>query len=136
MLVKIITGFICFLILVFLIEIIRKKWFGKKTGDVKITIGSGNSEADEFCCGKHEVCEKNKLLKALSKNIEYYDDEELDIYRGRASDGYTDTAVEEFREIFYTMQKKEVSGWIKSLKIREIEIPDQIKDEIISVINE
>ena len=34
--------------------------------------------ADMECCGQHEVCEKESLLAAVSKQIEYYDDEELD----------------------------------------------------------
>ena len=32
---------------------------------------------DGECCGQHEVCEKDSLLAAVSKQIEYYDDEEL-----------------------------------------------------------
>ena len=47
------------------------------------------------CCGQHEVCEKDSLLAAVSKEIEYYNDEELDRYRGTASSDYTDEAVEE-----------------------------------------
>ena len=31
-------------------------------------------EADIECCGQHEVCEKDSLLAAVSKKIEYYDD--------------------------------------------------------------
>ena len=34
----------------------------------------------------HETCEKDSLLAAVSKDIEYYDDEELDRFRGVASD--------------------------------------------------
>ena len=33
---------------------------------------------DSECCGQHAVCEKESLLAAVSKKIEYYDDEELD----------------------------------------------------------
>ena len=35
-------------------------------------------EVDVECCGQHEVCERDSLLAAVSKKIEYYDDEELD----------------------------------------------------------
>ena len=31
---------------------------------------------DEDCCGQHAVCERDSLLAAVSKDIEYYDDEE------------------------------------------------------------
>ena len=42
---------------------------------------------DMECCGQHETCEKESLLAAVSKQIEYYyNDEELDSYRGRKSD--------------------------------------------------
>ena len=32
---------------------------------------------DAECCGQHEVCEKESLLSAVSKGVEYYDDEDL-----------------------------------------------------------
>ena len=44
-------------------------------------------EVDIECCGQHEVCEKESLLAAVSKKIEYYDDEELDKYIGTAATG-------------------------------------------------
>ena len=40
---------------------------------------------DPECCGMHETCEKDSLLAAVSKEIEYYDDEELDRFRGVSS---------------------------------------------------
>ena len=33
-------------------------------------------EIPEECCGQHETCERDSLLAAVSKSIEYYDDEE------------------------------------------------------------
>lgn len=67
-------------------------------------------EADQECCGQHEVCEKESLPAAVSKQVEYYDDEELDRYRGTEADGYSEEAVEEFRDVLYTMQTDEVAG--------------------------
>ena len=46
-------------------------------------------EADAECCGQHEICERDSLLAAVSKKIEYYDDEELDKYIGIAPEDYT-----------------------------------------------
>jgi hypothetical protein len=40
-------------------------------------------EADAECCGQHEICEKDSLLAAVSTQIEYYDDEDLDEYIGK-----------------------------------------------------
>ena len=49
-------------------------------------------EVDVECCGQHEVCEKDSLLAAVSKKIEYYDDEELDLFIGKEADAYTEDA--------------------------------------------
>ena len=91
---------------------------------------------DGECCGQHTVCEKESLLAAVSKNIEYYDDEELDEYAGMDADAYTEEQVEQFRDILYTMRQDDVAGWCRSLQLRKIEIPDAIKDEIFLIVGE
>ena len=63
---------------------------------------------DAECCGMHETCEKDSLLAAVSKDVEYYDDEELDRFRGIMSDEYLPPEIEEFRYILYTMREDEV----------------------------
>ncbi|MCD7923467.1 MAG: phospholipase [Bacteroides sp.] len=93
-------------------------------------------EADVEYCGQHEVCEKESLLAAVSKKIEYYDDEELDRFRGRSSDGYNDEEVEEFREVMYTCKEDEVAGWSRSLQLRGVELPDELKDELFLIVGE
>ena len=93
-------------------------------------------EADAECCGQHETCEKDSLLAAVSKGIEYYNDEELDRFRGRYSDEYTDEEVEEFREVMLTCKDDEVAGWCRSLQLRSIELPDDLKDELFLIIGE
>lgn len=89
---------------------------------------------DEECCGEHEVCEKGKIKRALRTDIEYFDDEELDRFRGTASDEYDDDAVEEFREVLYTMDPREVDDWLKSLELREVTLPDALKDEVFMLL--
>ena len=71
---------------------------------------------DSECCGQHAVCEKESLLAAVSKKIEYYDDEELDRFKGHPSDTYTNEEIEEFRDILYSMQETDVAGWSRSLQ--------------------
>ncbi len=90
----------------------------------------------EECCGQHEVCERDSLLAAASKKIEYYDDEELDAYYGKESNRYNEKEVEEFREVLYTMRETEVAGWIRSLQLRGINLPDQLKDEAFLIVEE
>ena len=93
-------------------------------------------EADAECCGQHETCEKDSLLAAVSKGIEYYDDEELDRFRGWPADAYNEAEVEEFREVLYTLQEIEVAGWLRSLQLREINLPDDLKDEAFLIVGE
>ncbi|WP_346749025.1 hypothetical protein [Prevotella jejuni] len=86
------------------------------------------------CDGTDDKCEQVCMMEAATKDIEYYDDEELDRFRGRPSNQYTDAEVEEFATVLYTMQPHEVKGWNRSLILREINLPDQIKDEVITMI--
>ena len=91
---------------------------------------------DPECCGMHETCEKDSLLAAVSKDIEYYDDEELDRFRGVASDEYLPPGIEEVRYVLYTMREDEVAGWVRSLQLRRVELPDELKDEVCLIIGE
>lgn len=91
---------------------------------------------DNECCGQHQICEKESLLAAVSKKIEYYDDEELDRFKGRPGNGYSDEEIEEFRDILYTMQEVDVAGWSRSLQLRGIELPDELKDELFLIVGE
>ena len=87
---------------------------------------------DFECCGLHEVCEKESL-RAL-EDVEYYEDEELDRFRGRTT--YSDEEIEEFREVPYTMRTDEVAGWLHSLELRRVNLPDELKDEVLLLVGE
>lgn len=115
----------------------RNKRLQKQLDEGKIKELPSIQEAQSMeCCGQHEVCEKDSLLAAISKEIEYYNDEELDRFQGIPSDGYDDNAAEEFRDVLYTMREDEVAGWVRSLQLRGVEIPDQLKDEVLLIVND
>ena len=59
------------------------------------------------------------------------DDEELDAFKGRRSDSYTDDDVELFAYILHTMRPDEVKAWTRSLTLRGISLPDELKDEVL-----
>ena len=82
------------------------------------------------CNGENTKCEQECMMEAATKPIEYYDDEELDRFALRPSDSYTDEEAEEFREVLYTMKPDDVKGWNRSLILRGINVPNQIKDEL------
>ena len=88
------------------------------------------------CCGQHLVCERDSLLAGVSQEIEYYDDEELDEWKGTLPDAYTSQQEAFFREIFYTLRPDDVPGWVRSLQLRQIEVPESLRDEILLVVNE
>ncbi len=88
------------------------------------------------CNGDNAKCEQECLMEASVKEIEYFDDEELDRFRGRESHDYTPPEVEEFSEVLYTMNPEEVAAWNRSLILRGINLPDTLKDEVIAFIQE
>ena len=88
------------------------------------------------CDGTNTKCEQECMLEASTRDIEYFDDEELDQYAGRPSDRYSDDEAEQFREILYTMRPEEAAPWSRSLTLRGIFPPDQIKDELLLLIDD
>ncbi len=91
---------------------------------------------DNGCCGQHETCEKDSLLAAVSKEIVYYEDEELDRHIGKSEDEYTEEEIDEFRDILYTMQEIEVVGWCRSLQLRGVALPTALKEEVFLILGE
>lgn len=82
------------------------------------------------CNGENDKCEQECMMEAATKPIEYFDDEELDAFKDRSSDSYTDEEVEQFSYVLNTMPQEEIRDWCRSLHLRGIEIPDQLKDEV------
>ena len=69
------------------------------------------------------------MMEAATKPIEYFDDEELDAFMGRSSEQYTDDEAELFRDVMLTMRQEEVPAWGRSLRLRNINLPNQVKDD-------
>ena len=116
--------------------VIRNKRLQRRVERGEIASLPDVNPVDMECCGQHEVCEKESLLAAVSRKIEYYDDEELDRYAGTPPDAYTPEQEEDFRDVFYTMQAEDVAGWVRSLQLRGITLPDGLKDEVFLVVGE
>ncbi len=94
------------------------------------------SEAEsEECCGLHIVCEKD-TLSPFTTEIDYYDDEELDRFRGRSEDAYTEEEIEEFRDVLLTLRPEEIAGWSRSMQLREINLPTIVRQELLMLVSE
>lgn len=114
---------------------------GVDYGDVSGDAGSGADgepgaeAAGEECCGLHLVCEKDSL-SPMSDDILYYDDEELDRFIGRSPDSYSAEEEEEFRDVLMTLRPEDVAGWARSVTQRHLELPPDVRDELLLLVNE
>ena len=117
--------------------LVRQWWLEREIREGRLEkMPEVRESAAAGCCGLHETCEKDSLLAAVSRDIEYYEDEELDRFRGRTSDQYSDSEIEEFNEVLITLRSEEVAGWIRSLQLRGVALPDELKDDVILLVGE
>ena len=93
------------------------------------------SDPDDGCCGEHLVCERETLLQTNAK-VEYYDDEELDALIGIPAEDYTEEQYQMIREVFNTLQAKDVPGWVRSIQLRNIQLPLDIREEALLIVVE
>ena len=91
--------------------------------------------ADGECCGQHLVCERDTLLQTNAQ-IDYYDDEELDTLAGIDPADYSETQHTMLREVFDTLQERDVAGWVRSLQLRNIALPQDIREEALMIVRE
>lgn len=92
-------------------------------------------ECSDDCCGTHDVCPSEMMLKHISEPIVYYDDEELDAFKGRDANDYNDDELEQWRDVLYTLRHDELLSWERSIKKRGLMLPSVIKEEFMSLYN-
>lgn len=93
------------------------------------------SEKPQECCGQHAVCERDSLIMTSDK-IEYFDDEELDTFRGRDADEYTDSETEQFRDVLLTLLPDDIAPWARSIRLRGISLPRVVEQELLMMVAE
>lgn len=97
---------------------------------------SPEPEQEEECCGMHITCERDSLLAGMSDEIEYFDDEELDVFKGRGADDYTDAEIEQFRDVLLTLLPDDIAPWARSIQLRGIELPGAVREELLMIVAE
>lgn len=121
--------FVCLaLFVVAAIELRERKRAKNKSDKPKVTI-----PAD--CCGEHLVCERETLLNA-NDTIVYYDDEDLDELADKNPETYTEQQKQTLSEVFYSLKAEDVAGWCRSLQLRHIELPQDIREEALLILRE
>lgn len=86
------------------------------------------------CSGDDDRCEQVCYMEAATRPVEYYDDEELDQFSGRAADSYTEEEVGCFADVLYSLRPEDAKGWARSLNLRGIELPNALKDDLFALI--
>lgn len=90
---------------------------------------------NEECCGAHEVCDRDTLLNSKAELV-YYDDEELDQLSGIKAANYSASQIQQLTEVFETLPESDVAGWLRSLQMRCIDLPAEIKEQALLIVSE
>lgn len=87
--------------------------------------------------GQHEICERDSLLAAVSKKIEYYDDEETGQVHRHCPPKIT-LLNRKMNSGMYSIRCRTstLPDGVRSLQLRGIALPNNIKDEIFLIIGE
>ena len=129
---------ILFIVLGLVIVVLTEIHERRKVKSQKSKVESRKPAADsrpEGCCGEHLVCERETLLQTNAK-IEYYDDEELDALAGIDPADFSPAQLNLFRDVFSTLQEADVPGWCRSLQLRNIALPPDIREEALLIVRE
>lgn len=102
----------------------------KKNIETEITINE-----DGECCGAHEVCDRESLLSA-DANVEYFDDENLDALADVQPEKFTDDQLNQLSDVFYTLRESDVAAWLRSLQVRRIQLPLELREQALLIVSE
>jgi hypothetical protein len=82
------------------------------------------------CCGRHAACEHaGSRLAGSPCPADYYDDEELDRFRSRNANDYSEAEAAEFREALNSLAEGEAEQWLRSLERRGVSLPAALCNE-------
>jgi len=96
-----------------------------------------SSGCADTSCALRSVCPSEQLLAGqCASGATYYEDEELDAYRGRTADGYTADEEEQWRDVLYTLQPTDLLGWGQSVRQRGLVMPACIHEEFLQLVTE
>ena len=70
------------------------------------------------------------------QEIIYFEDEELDRFRGISANAYTDVQIDEFRDVLYTLKDDEIRMWLLSIERRQLQLPAILRQEALMMVAE
>ena len=107
-----------------LVRMIRQNGGEAPDAAVSAECGGGCLSCSVGCTTPIGLTDKRRPM------ILYYEDEELDRFRGRAADLYTEMETQEFRHVLRTLEDADVAGWVTSIHRRGIHFPAGVADEV------
>ncbi len=116
---------VIFTVIALSILLLRWKNHKKSYEDMKKSTACTKAEG---ACPTGCFCDDHMLRKAIQTDIEYFDDEELDKYAGKQASEYNDQDISCFNDILSTLPPKEVGDWLTSLQLRNIALPEELRD--------
>ncbi|MBR1838773.1 MAG: hypothetical protein IJ786_04365 [Bacteroidaceae bacterium] len=98
---------------------------------------SDTSEACQTCAADGTGCYAERMLRhAVQSSPQYFEDEELDLFRHRDPQSYTPAEEAQFADVLYTLRSEEVADWLHSLNLRQIALPTALRDEAIALLQD
>lgn len=104
---------------------------GKKLRNTSTSKPDTKDCSRDDVCGVSCFCDEKSLELQMSEDIVYFDDEELDAYKGISAEAYNEKQIEEFSEVLTTLKPDEIPEWLHSLQLRGISLPVSLKDEAL-----
>lgn len=79
------------------------------------------------CCGGTSCFNSKDKERPL---LVYFEDQELDRFRHRSGQDYTEEELAEWSHVLHTLSQDELGPWKRSITLRKLPIPIQIQDEL------
>ncbi|HEY5589467.1 MAG TPA: phospholipase [Paludibacter sp.] len=92
-------------------------------------------EPEVECCGAHVICDRDSLLNAKNLII-YFDDKELDALADVSPLNFTKEQLKQLSDVFYSLKESDVAGWLRSLQIRRIQLPIELREQALLIVSE
>lgn len=93
------------------------------------------SDACNTCAAEGTGCYAERMLRhSVSAEPVYFDDEELDAFRGISADAYTSEQITLFEDVLQTLRTEEVADWLHALSQRGVELPAVLRDEAVMLL--
>lgn len=103
-------------VLLVLFVLLRRAKSSSDESEVKMCSKGGG------CCGGANCHKKHPD----TPKIIYYDDHELDRFSGREAGSYTAAEKTEFIEVYDTLLSSDRLGWLESLQLRGVVLPEDL----------